>query len=307
MIVVDKLTKTFASVKAVDNLSFSIGKGEVVGFLGPNGAGKTTTMRLITGFFFPDSGSVSVDGKLLSSNLLQIQKQIGYLPENNPLYKDMLVSEMLNYSADLKDINTKNKKKTMDFVVDAVGIANVFYRPISELSKGYRQRVGMATALLNQPQILIMDEPTEGLDPNQRTEIRALIKKLRKDRTIIISTHVMQEAAAVSDRILIINQGKLVADGTPDQLTQTGKNEKSFELVIQGKKIKTLISTLPSIVSLDVSRPDQGKTTVDLTTKSQASIQPLLAQLAADNNWVIWKLVEKQHNLEEVFANLTQS
>ena len=194
MLTVQRLTKSFGSTKAVDDLSFSIAAGEIVGFLGPNGAGKTTTMRLIAGYLSPDSGKILIDNKPVGEEGSDARRHIGYLPENNPLYRDMLVSEFLTLSADLKGIPSEKRAEAFDFAVRAVDIGDVYYRPVGELSKGYKQRVGMAVALLHRPSILILDEPTEGLDPNQRTEIRTLIKSLAKDRTILLSTHVMQEA-----------------------------------------------------------------------------------------------------------------
>lgn len=220
MIKVKNLTKSFGVVKAVDNVSFTIRPGEIVGLLGPNGAGKTTVMRLLTGFLLPDHGLIQIEQKA----------GIGYLPENNPLYQEMLVVELLNFSAEIKQLSPGERKKAFDFVVSVLGLNEVFYRPISELSKGFRQRVGLALALLCQPKILILDEPTEGLDPNQRLEMRQLIKKMAKGRTIIMSTHVMPEAAAVCNRILIINQGKLVADATPKKLAVLAKSRKLFWL-----------------------------------------------------------------------------
>lgn len=306
MISVKKLTKSFGSVKAVDNLSFEIKKGQIVGFLGPNGAGKTTTMRLLTGFLSPDTGNISIDGLKLEKNLHQSQQKIGYLPENNPLYKDMLVSELLQTAADLKKIPKDKQKSAFDFVVKSVAIDDVFFRPIRELSKGYKQRVGMAIALLHKPQILIMDEPTEGLDPNQRTEIRSLIKELAKDRTIIISTHVMAEATAISNRILIINRGKVVADDSPDNLTKTGKGKRLFHLELEGTKIKSELESLKQLTDLQVDKIKGSKYQISFAISEKSAIQPEISRLAAKNKWIIWKLVEKESNLEDIFHELTK-
>ena len=305
MITVTHLKKSFGNVHAINDLSFTINKGEIVGFLGPNGAGKTTTMRMITGFLTPDEGEIIIDGEPLEKNLAQTQAKIGYLPENNPLYKEMLVSEMLTTAANLKNIPQQNRAQALDFVVSSVSIKDVYYRPISELSKGYKQRVGMAVALLGQPQILILDEPTEGLDPNQRTEIRNLIKELAKDRTIILSTHVMQEATAIASRILIISNGKVAADGTADSLTKQNRSEKIIELELEGQKILTAIKLLKGLKDFDSEKIKGSRYKLKLNVSSKSDIQPQLSELIAKNKWTIWKLNEVEHKLEDVFHQLT--
>lgn len=305
MIKVEHLTKSFGNIAAVDDLSFEIQKGEVVGFLGPNGAGKTTTMRLVTGFLSPDDGSISIEGMPVGEQTIDVQKYIGYLPENNPLYKEMLVSELLNLSAELKGIPKEKRRSAFDFVVKAVGIGDVFYRPIGELSKGYKQRVGMATALLHQPRILIMDEPTEGLDPNQRTEIRALIKNLAKEHTIIMSTHVMQEAQAVCNRLIIINKGKLVADGTSEELSRAAKHERIIQLELEGEGIELALRSLAGVEHVDFESAEKGRTRAKLTTSESVELQPEISRIAKDKNWIIWRLAEEEHKLEDIFHKLT--
>lgn len=307
MIAVKNLTKSFGFVTAVNGLTFSVKKGEIVGFLGPNGAGKTTTMRLITGFLSPDEGDITLDGVSILEDLDHAQKNIGYLPENNPLYKSMLVSEMFDLSADLKQIPYKKRKEAFDFAVSAVSIEDVFYRPLGELSKGYRQRVGMAMALMHRPKIIIMDEPTEGLDPNQRTDIRNLIKELAKDRTIILSTHVMQEAVAISNRILIINKGKLVADGTPEELTQASKDTKIITVELEGKSIKKNLEKLKQITQLESVKVSSNRYIYTLTADAKKPLQPVISELAGKHDWTIWQLNEKITNLEDVFQQLTQA
>ena len=305
MIEIEGLTKSFGSVKAVDNISLTISKGEVIGFLGPNGAGKTTTMRLITGFLSPDAGTVKVNGIPVETNRIEAQKYIGYLPENNPLYKDMLVSEFLDFSADLKDIPPSKRRSAFDFVVEAVNIGDVFYRPISELSKGYRQRVGIASALLHEPPILIMDEPTEGLDPNQRTEIRALIKKLAQDHTIIVSTHVMQEAQAVCNRLVIINKGRIVADGTSEELSRATQNKRTILIDMEGRDVEPLLRNMTGVEDMIIESIDGERVRAKIVTDSSVEIQPELSRLAATHGWIIWKLAEEEHRLEEIFHRLT--
>ena len=306
MIQVQNLSKSFGYVKAVGDISFEVKEGEIVGFLGPNGAGKTTTMRLLTGFLSPDEGQVTIGGINVEEQPTEAQKNIGYLPENNPLYKEMLVSELLDLSAELKHIPQEKRKPAFDFVVSATGIADVFYRPIGELSKGYKQRAGLAVALLHQPKILIMDEPTEGLDPNQRTEIRALIKKLAKDRTIIMSTHVMQEASAVCNRMLIINKGKLVADGTPQQLSRAAKKERSLSLEIEGPRIEPALKKIAGVESIDI-KSVRNRVKAELIARKDIELQPEISKLAHKHKWVIWKLVEEEQKLEDIFQKLTTS
>lgn len=305
MIKIDHLTKSFGTVKAVDNLSFEIKQGDIVGFLGPNGAGKTTTMRLVTGFISPDEGSISINDIPVSERTIEAQRLIGYLPENNPLYKDMLVSEFLDLSADLKGIPKEKRKTAYGFAVKAVAIGEVFYRPIGELSKGYKQRVGMAAALLQEPRILVMDEPTEGLDPNQRGEIRALIKNLAKDRTIIMSTHVMQEAQAVCNRLIIINKGKLIADGTPDELSRAARKERILLLEVEGEGIELALRNLAGVEHVDIEPVENRRARAKLITNQSVELRPEISKLARDRNWVIWKLTEEEHKLEDIFHKLT--
>lgn len=307
MITVKNISKSFGKIQAVKNLSFTIKPGEIAGLLGPNGAGKTTTMRMIAGFLTADSGEILINDISVFQNPTAAQNLIGYLPENNPLYKDMLVSDLLNFSAEIRGLQKKEKTKAINFAVENTNIADVFYRPINQLSKGYRQRVGLALCLLHQPPVLIMDEPTEGLDPNQRTEIRNLIKKLSTKRTVIVSTHVMQEVEAVCNRVIIINQGELVADGTPQQISQFSTPGKQIIFEVEGKNIEKSLTQIKEIQKISPKEPKGKILSFVLTVKKDASIQPQLSQLAAKNNWIIWKLTEEETPLEEVFHLLTQN
>src|SRR5882762_1579077 len=214
----DGVSKRFDGVIAVDQVSFAIDRGEVVGFLGPNGAGKSTTMRMITQYIEPDAGTIRLDGVSLADAGREGKRSIGYLPESNPLYGDMLVADYLSFIADLRELAGTTRDRCFDEAVSSTGIESVYYRPIGELSKGYRQRVGLAQAILHRPDLLVLDEPTEGLDPNQRVEIRRLIGALGKDRTVILSTHVLSEVQQTCSRLPIISRGKIVADGPVDQL-----------------------------------------------------------------------------------------
>lgn len=308
MIKIEHLTKYFGNIKAVDDLSFEIKRGEVVGLLGPNGAGKTTTMRLITGFYYPDKGQVTVANLLVEKNPAKVQKYIGYMPENNPLYKDMLVSELLNFSAELKGVPKEKRRAAFDFAVKAVSIGNVFYRRIGELSKGYKQRVGIAATLLHRPPILIMDEPTEGLDPNQRTETRTLIKNLAKDHTIIMSTHVMQEAQAVCNRLLIINRGKLIADGTAAELSRSAQKERVLLLEIEGTNSTLSLKNLAGAEHIDILESEpSGRIKAKLTMNEKIDLRPEISRLARENKWIVWRLQEEEHKLEDIFHKLTEN
>jgi len=306
MINLQNVRKSFGSLKAVDDITFSINEGEIVGFLGPNGAGKTTTMRLMTGFYTPDSGIVEIFGNSLLNNPIAAQKGIGYLPENNPLYKDMLVSEQLSFSADLKNLSGQAREEAINFAVRSVSIEDVYYRPIRELSKGYKQRVGIAQALLHKPRILIMDEPSEGLDPNQRTEIRSLIKTLSKGHTILMSTHVMQEVEAVCDRLLIINKGRIVADGTPKELLKKTGSARQILVEIEGKKIEETLHSLDGVTDVSAKKLKDGRIHAMITVGKTAKIQPELSAKAAKLGWIIWKLQEEEKQLEDVFHALTE-
>lgn len=285
----------------MDDLSFSIKPGEVVGLLGPNGAGKTTTMRIMTGYLTADSGRVVVNEIDVYKDPVTAAKQIGYMPENNPLYKDMRVYELLGFAADLRNIEGAARRLAMDFAIESVDISGVYKKPVGELSKGFRQRVGLAAALLHKPAILILDEPTEGLDPNQRGDIRTLIKQLAKDHTIVISTHVMAEVEAVCNRLIIMNEGKLVADGSVAKLIRQagGKNNLIVELEGTG-----LGKALQTVFGKDVEMTKIGDKRVRI--KVESGSQPKLSQLAAANKWVIWEMSQEKQQLEDVFYKLTQ-
>lgn len=306
MIKAKNISKSFADTKAVDNLSFSIKAGDIVGFLGPNGAGKTTTMRILTGFLSSDKGSVIIDGIDIEKDPISAQKKIGYLPENNPLYENMQVAEFLDLAIKLHQIPKSKIKESLDFAVKAVGIEKMFYRSISELSKGYKQRVGIAAALIHRPKIIFLDEPTEGLDPNQRTEIRQLIKDLAKDHTIIMSTHVMQEASAVCNRMMVINRGKLVADGTVDELSKLSRKEKILSLDIEGNNIEDSLKNISQINKFDIKEKKNNRLVLEITIEKDQEIRPIISKLIWDNKWTIWKLEENEYKLEEIFQSLTK-
>lgn len=306
MISVTKITKTFGDIKAVDELSFDIAAGEIVGLLGPNGAGKTTTMRVISGYYAPDNGDVKIDGVSVIEDTIAVQQMLGYLPENNPIYLDMLVSDFLTYSGELRGLKGKDLKDGIAFVVKSVHLEDVFYRPIKELSKGYKQRVGIAAALLHKPKVLILDEPTEGLDPIQRNEIRMLIKDLAKEHTIVISTHVMQEVSAICTRMIIIDNGKLIVDGSVAELSKGVGNEKVYDVTLEGKDIEKHLKALEYLQMAIVSK-EGNKISVRLTVAKDKFVEPTISKLAKENDWIIWQMSTQIRELEEVFRELTKS
>lgn len=258
MIEIKNLSKKFGNATVLDNISFSVKKGEILGFLGPNGAGKSTTMKIITDFWAPTSGSVEIDGVKVRDNSLLTRKRIGYLPETVPLYDDMLVIEYLKFVAEARGIKKENIKNRIREVVDSCSLREVLKKPIDELSKGYRQRVGLAQAIIHEPDILILDEPTTGLDPKQIIEIRNLIKEIGKEKTVIFSTHILSEVSATCDRAVIISKGKIVGEGTPDELLSKteAKKKKSIYVKVSGDEVEVMekiknISGVESVVMKD--------------------------------------------------------
>lgn len=306
MISVQQVTKRFGRTKALDGVSFSVKSGEVVGLLGPNGAGKTTMMRILTGFLSADRGSVFIDDINVEKDPIAAQKKIGYLPESNPLYKNMQVAEFLDVSARLHQIPASERSSALDFAVGSVGIGDVYYRPIGELSKGYRQRVGIAAALIHRPDIIILDEPTEGLDPNQRTDMRRLIQELAKKHTVIVSTHVMQEASAVCTRLLIINRGKIVADGTPNELSKASQKESLLTFEGEGEGIESAVAALSAVSHSEVKQRNGKRIALEISTRDGADIRPELSRLIWERKWIVWKLEERAYQLEEIFQTLTK-
>ena len=299
------VSKGFGPFKAVQNLSFQVNKGEVVGFLGPNGAGKTTTMRLLTSYYTPDTGSILINGVDNAEQDLETRRSIGYLPENNPLYEDLLVSEYLDFVADLRGMKGKPRKSNLDRTVEEAGLAEVFHRPISELSKGYHQRVGLAAAILHRPSILILDEPTEGLDPNQRISMRDLVKSLGQDRTVLVTTHVMQEVETTCERVLVINRGKLVADSPVDELLQLAPGLRRVYVEVEGEQIETGLATLPSVESVSHLDPINGRKRYIVNLSGGEDPRPDIFRLATQKSWTLWDLHEERMRLEDVFHSLT--
>ncbi len=304
---IDKLTKQYGPQKAVDDISFQVNTGEILGFLGPNGAGKTTTMKIITCYMAPTHGDVRVNNLSIINNKEEIKKKIGYLPENNPLYYDMPVLEYLSFVAQLQGVQ---KQKVQDRIIEMVhvcGLNSEKHKKIGELSKGYRQRVGLAQAMIHDPEILILDEPTTGLDPNQIIEIRKLIRDLGKEKTVILSTHILPEVEATCDRILIINKGKIVADGTPNTLRKKAQGEEVLRVQIMDAANRDEVAAkLQQLES--ISMVDPVTNTLDtfvLQSKNGLSSKKPVFQLCVQNNWTLTELTTIETKLEDIFRELT--
>ena len=304
MISVAGVTKRYGHVRAVHDLSFEVGRGEVVGFLGPNGAGKTTTMRMITGTLQPDEGEILFDGVPIAERLTEAKRRVGYLPEANPLYDELLVAEYLAYVAELRGLSSEETRSSIADAVDETDISDVFYRPIGECSKGYRQRIGLAGAILHRPEVLILDEPTEGLDPNQRVEIRRLVGSLGRERTVLLSTHVMQEVEATCSRLVILRQGRLAAKGTVDELIAGGGSGAQYVVEIEGEGAGEALASLPG-VSGHRSESIDGRLRVELTSATADELRPTIFRLARDRGWTLWELRRERASLEQLFRTLT--
>lgn len=304
MISVESVTKRFGALTAVANLTFDVDRGEVLGFLGPNGAGKTTTMRMLTGTLEPDEGSVLFEGSPLSQDLEGAKARVGYLPESNPLYEEMFVSEYLGYVGELRGLASEQARRSISNAVDETGVGEVFFRPIAELSKGYRQRVGLAAAILHHPEILILDEPTEGLDPNQRVEIRRLIAELGRERTVLLSTHVMQEVEATCSRLVILNRGRLVAQGSVQELLATRTGRTRYVVEAEGENVAQRLASIPG-VGAHQAHVLEGRTRVQLETAGDRELRPEIFSVARDNGWTLWELHREQASLEDIFRQLT--
>ena len=299
-IIISNLTKTYGTQKAIDSISFNAANNGIVGFLGPNGAGKSTTMKIVTGYLEADSGSVMVNGIDVHTNSLQVKKQIGYLPEGNPLYYEMYVREYLSFIASLHTIKTSVKKR-IEEVIDLTGLRIEGNKKTGQLSKGYKQRVGLAAALIHDPEVLILDEPTSGLDPNQIIEIRQLIKDLGKNKTVLFSSHILQEVESICDRIVIINQGTIVAD---DTLSNLRLSNKTYHTVIVQFAENIDINILAAIEG--VQKAEEGKEFLfKLQTLNPENVKKHLLKLSLQNNLNILSLQSESKSLEEVFRNLT--
>jgi ABC-2 type transport system ATP-binding protein len=309
MIHVESLTKYFGDLCAVDQIDLDIQKGEILGILGPNGAGKTTTLRMLTGFLRPTSGSIRVKDYNIEEHSLEIRKMLGYLPEEAPLYYDMLVYDYLDYVANIRELEKKNKLPRIRHMADLCGLNEVMHQPIGELSKGYKQRVGLAHAMMNDPEILVFDEPTSGLDPNQIVEIREIIKQIGKEKTIILSTHILSEAEATCDRVVIINQGRIVADGSMETLKRSASGEYLVNLSFQNADVEAVQKELGSMDGIANIRPveeDEGVLRVRITCQSSADLRGAIYEKIKQTDWILLEFYQETHSLEKIFQKLTQ-
>lgn len=306
MITVDALVKDYNNVRALNHLSFNIAQGEVVGFLGPNGAGKTTTMRIITGFIAPTSGNVSVNGYDIFTHPMEAKKAIGYLPEHSPLYLDMRVYEYLSFRAALKGVHRKDISKAVSEVLDKCALGDVYKKVIGQLSKGYRQRVGLADSLLNNPKILILDEPTAGLDPNQIIQVRELIASLAKQHTVLLSTHIMQEVEAVCNRVIIINKGEIAAVDTNNNLISNhGVSFVDLEVKNESEAFIKSLHNIEGVQNVrDLSCDGLKKLRLELT--KDIDIREDVFKAVVENNCVLLSMNKQQTSIEDVFVKLTK-
>jgi ABC-2 type transport system ATP-binding protein len=309
LISVKNLSKSYGSVHAVRSISFDIHDGEIVGFLGANGAGKSTTLKIMTGYISPSAGNVYFNDYNIYDHSFEIQKDIGYLPEVNPLYTEMKVYDYLEFNANIRNIKGQNFKNAFQKVVDECGLSDVVHRTIGNCSKGFRQRIGLATAMIHNPKILILDEPVSGLDPNQIVEIRQLIKKLGREKIVIMSSHILQEIQATVDRIIIINNGEIVADGTSDDLLSDASGKTRLTMEVENAEenvIQDMKATIPAI-SIQSINKENGLISITIEYPKGSDPRHDIFNYAIENNWIILEMVASKQNLEEIFRNLTKN
>jgi ABC-2 type transport system ATP-binding protein len=308
MIQLSKVTKSYSGVKAVDDVTLSIPSGQILGFLGPNGAGKTTCMRMITCYMPPTAGKIQVDGLDTTEQSLEVRRKIGYLPEMAPVYQDINVVDYLNYVCDLRRIAADKRRQRIRRIIERCGLEEVLHKDVGQLSKGYRQRVGLAQAMVHDPDIVVLDEPTAGLDPNQIAEIRTLIKELGREKTVILSTHILSEVQATCSRIVIINQGRIVADDTPEGLQANAEGRGVFITAVKTAAGDVAAKTR-QIAGVEEARPisaAQGVQKLRIESGAGRDVREDFFRLAVRENWVILEMVQESRSLEEVFRNLTR-
>lgn len=305
MIDVEHLTKYYGSVQALDDVSFHIELGQIAGLLGPNGAGKTTAMRIITGYMDPDGGTVRIDGKDIAEYPLDVKQIIGYLPESAPSYVEMIAYEYLEYVAAVHNVTEPGK---VEETISTCGLTEVAHKRIRELSKGYRQRVGLAHALIHDPKVLVLDEPTTGLDPNQIIEVRDLIRRISRQKTIILSTHILQEVEALCDRVIIIHNGRIHLDETTAKLRQSLGNQAALTVTLSGApfdRISGLIRELPGVQQVDEESGEEGLVTCTVRSNAEEDLRPRLFKLAVDNDLALYEMTRESTSVEQVFRQLT--
>lgn len=303
---IENLSKHYGSQKAVDAISFEVKPGEVLGFLGPNGAGKITTMKMITGYLSIGDGDVRIGGRSVRDHADALKRHIGYLPENNPLYLDMPVIDYLTFCGALQGMSAPDIQRRLREMISVCGLNAEKHKKIGELSKGYRQRVGLAQAMIHDPEILVLDEPTTGLDPNQIVEIRNLIRELGKAKTVVLSTHILPEVEATCDRILIINNGRIVANGTADTLRKQATGQEVVKLRIEDARLEDILDALRSLPTVDtVDVVDKELNRLEVQSRTGASSKRPIFQLCVQKGWVLSELTPLETRLEDIFRNLT--
>ena len=308
MIEVNKLTKRYAGQSAISDVSFAVQRGEIVGLLGPNGAGKSTTMRILSGFLAATSGTVRIAGFDIFHHSRDVRRLIGYMPENNPLHPEMRVREYLKFRARLKGLSWRNSRARTDLVLEQCGLADVSRRIIGQLSKGYRQRVGLADALVHEPQLIILDEPTIGLDPNQIRAVRQLIKALGSAHTVLISTHILPEAEMTCNRVLIMYEGRVLAADTPENLQRlmSSNSQVIAEIAAPQTELNETFSQLPEVEHFDVSAAEGDYLRCALTPRDGCDLRPQIFSLVRDKGWALRELTRSRHSLEDIYVQVTR-
>ena len=311
MIHVENLTRYYGDFCAVDNIDLDVRKGEITGLLGPNGAGKTTTLRMLTGYLAPTSGTISIKDYSIDDDLLEIKKLIGYLPESAPLYHNMLVYDYLDYIADIRGLSKERKEERVQELADLCDLRAIMHRPIGELSKGLRQRVGLAHAMMEDPEILILDEPTSGLDPNQIAEIRDIIRLFGREKTVILSTHILSEAEATCDRIVIIDKGRIVADGSTEALEQESTAQEKIITVALLKadfaSASMRFRLLPGVTGIElVESADPEVLKLKISADGRDNLREMIYSCIKETDWVLLELAKETKSLENIFRELTK-
>ena len=309
MIHVEDLTRYYGELCAVDHMTFDIRKGEIIGLLGPNGAGKTTTLRMLTGFIRPSSGSIRVRDHRIEEDTLKVKELLGYLPESAPLYRDMLVYDYLNYVAAIRHLDGGLKTSRLRRLGDLCGLNEVMHKPVGELSKGYKQRVGLAHAMMTDPEILILDEPTSGLDPNQIAEIREIIRRIGKEKTVILSTHILSEAEATCDRIIIVNHGKIVADEKTETLRQSSGGQYSVHMVLEKadrSSVERELGVVEGVLSVEFTGDSRDMVEATVLCEGPADCRADLYRRIRQTDWVLMDFHRETRTLETIFRELTR-
>ena len=305
MISIQELTKYYDDVCAVNKMSLEIPEGQILGLLGPNGAGKSTTLRILTGYLPPSEGTIFVNGLDVRKNPIEAKQMIGYLPESSPIYQDMLVHDYLDYISQVREIDKKDKYQRLKELAGLCGIRGVMHKPVSSLSKGYKQRVGLALAMMSDPKILVLDEPTSGLDPNQIAEIRSIIKEIGKEKTVIFSTHILSEAEATCDRIVIVNKGQIAADGTMEGLKKATRADQEIRLSLKNadpREVKKALAAIDGIQSVNF-RSGEGE--LEFHLQAQQDLREKIYLTVKNRDWILLEMHQERKSLENIFRILT--